>query len=394
MESKGRRLRVLELSHAVAGPTATQILADYGADVIKIERPQGGDIFRDTPGMGPAFFLAVNRGKRSIVLDIGSKKGLKLFYDLVKRSDVLVENLSPGTAEKLGVTASKVRRANRRIVFCRIQSFGKGPMEKVPAFDPVLQAAVGIMSTTGFAPNKYARAGVSIVDMSAGMHAAIGILFMLLSRERTGVGGLIEIPLYDSASYYMSYWMTRFGLTGEDTMPLGSTHIFGAPYNLFKTSDGYVYIAVAGERDWISFTKSLGFEDLASRSEYSSPFLRVENKQRLEEELSNRLRNLKTESVERAMLVARVPFSRLNSAKTLKSDPQFQARKLLREYSFEGKRFETVVNPCILNGKRRYAKENPPSLGEHTSEILREVLGLRNEEIQSLAESKIVKSIK
>ncbi len=264
-------------------------------------------------------------------------------------------------------------------------------MENVPAFDPVLQAAVGIMSTTGFPPDSYTRVGVSMVDMSAGMHAAIAILFMLLSRDQNGVGGLVEVPLYDSASYYMSYWVIRFGLTEEDTKPLGSTHIFGAPYNLFKTRDGHVYIAVAGDKDWISFCDSLGFEDLAARSDYSFSAGRVENKKRLEEELSKRLRIIDTESVEKALLTARVPFSRLNTAKTLQYDPQFKARKLLGNYSFGGKSFKTIVNPSLLNGKRHYAKKNPPSLGQHTSEVLRDVLKIEAKEIQRLAEARIVK---
>jgi len=360
-------LRVIELAHAVAGPTATQILADYGAEVIKIERPQGGDIFRETPGMGPSFFLAVNRGKRSVALDIATRKGLKLFYDLLKVSDVLVENLSPGTAERLGVTPARVRAANSNLVFCKIESFGKGRMENVPAFDPVLQAAVGIMSTTGIPPNSYARAGVSMVDMSTGMQAAIAILEMLLSRRKGG--GLIEVPLYDSAAYYMSYWVTRFGLTGKDTEPLGSAHIFGAPYNLFKTKDGLAYIAVAGQKDWVAFCNSLGFLDLLRNGHYSSNSLRVENKKRLEDELSKGLRSLSTESVEKALLSARVPFSKFNTAKSLIVDPQFRARELMKYYSFDGKPFGTIVSPAVVNGKRLYAREDPPKLGEHTVQV-------------------------
>ena len=202
-------IRVLEVSHAVAGPTASQILADYGAEVIKIERPGEGDIFRNTPGMGSSMFLAVNRGKKSVALDLKKAKGKRILFDLVKTCDVIVENLGPGTAERLGVTYGRIRTLNPRAIYCKIESFGKGTFQNVPAFDPVLQAATGIMSTTGFPPDAYVRAGVSIVDMSAAFHAATGVLALLNERTKTGKGGEVRVSLFDAAAYYMSYWLAR-----------------------------------------------------------------------------------------------------------------------------------------------------------------------------------------
>ncbi len=257
LESK----RVLEVSHAVAGPTAAQVLADYGAETIKIERPGRGDIFRDVPGMGPTMFLAVNRGKKSVAIDLKTKEGLSIFYHLARKSDVVIENLGPGVADGLGITYRRLKRANPRAVYCKIESFGKGPYEKTPAYDPILQASVGIMSTTGFPPDKYARAGISLVDMSAGLHAATGILALLVRREESGRGAELRVSLYDAASYFMSYWVAMYDLFGMDTFPLGSGHIFGSPYNLFKLSDGLIYIAIASDSHWEAFCTSLGFKD-------------------------------------------------------------------------------------------------------------------------------------
>jgi len=384
-------IRVLELSHAVAGPTVSQILADYGAEVIKVERPDGGDIFRNVPGMGPSMFLAVNRGKRSVALDIKSREGLRIFYELLKKCDVLVENLSPGTAERLGVNYRKARAVNPRLVYCKVESFGEGPSELLPAFDPVLQAATGIMSTTGFPPDKFARAGVSMVDMSTGMHGAIATLFMLLERERTGKGGLIQIPLYDAAAYYMSYWLARYDLTGEDTSPLGSTHIFGAPYNLFRSRDGsHFFIAVAGNEAWNSLCNALGFKDLLSDKRYSTNGGRVAGKKKLEAEVARRISRMNGKQLERDLTSWRVPFARMNTAKSLSADPHFNARKLVDTYTFGGARFRTIVNPAILNGRRPHARSNPPKLGEDTSGLLREMLSLSEGELAELERRGII----
>ena len=184
------------------------MFSDYGAEVIRIERPGSGDIFRDIAGMGPSMFLAVNRGKKSVVIHLKKPAGLKLFYELVRVSDVIVQNMGPGVAEKLGLTFKRIERANPRAIYCRIESFGKGPYKNIPAFDPVLQSSVGIMSTTGFPPDKYVRAGISVVDISAGLHAVSGILALLYRRNLTRRGGELNVSLYDAAAYFMSYWIT------------------------------------------------------------------------------------------------------------------------------------------------------------------------------------------
>ncbi len=381
---------MLEVSHAIAGPTTSQMLCDYGAEVIKIERPGTGDIFRSTPGMGPSMFLAVNRGKKSVCLDLKKPVGLRLFYQLVRKSDVIVENLGPGVAEELGLSYGNTRRANRRTIYCRIESFGKGPYEKIPAFDPVLQAASGIMSTTGFPPKRYARAGISVIDMASGLHAVSGILALLYSRESTGVGGELTVSLYDTALYFMSYWVALYDLYKKDTVPLGSSHIFGAPYNLFKTRNGFVYIAVAGDKTWSSFCESLGYQDLLMMKKYSTSAKRVLHKKLLESIISKRLRKLTSDTIMKRLKDSEVPCSKLNTVKSLLKDPHFLASGALIDYAYSGKRFRTVVNPAKVNGSRSYSRNSPRELGSDTKSVLTKLLGLSNPELSALKKTGVI----
>jgi crotonobetainyl-CoA:carnitine CoA-transferase CaiB-like acyl-CoA transferase len=383
-------LTVLELSHALAGPATSQVLADYGARVIKVERPGTGDIFRDTPGMGPAMFLAVNRGKESVAIDLKNPKGLEVFYRLAKVSDVIVENLAPGAAEKLGVFASRARRGNPGLVYCKVESFGEGPYSSIPAFDPVLQAATGIMSTTGFAPDKFVRAGVSIVDLSTGLHAANGILALLFRRYRTTRGGLLRVSLYDAAAYFMSYWISMFDLYGKDTKPLGTTHIFGAPYNLFRVKDAKVYVAVANDGAWESFCKALGFEDLLASRKYKTSTDRVKNKTELEKIVARRMSRISFNQIEKSLQNRGVPFAKLNTARSLVLDPHFLGRDILKKYEYARKKFRTVVNPSVVDGWRPYAARSPPSLGEDTDSVLKSVLHLSEREIRELRSEHVI----
>lgn len=383
---------VLEVSHAVAGPTTSQILADFGAEVIKIERPRSGDIFRNTPGMGASMFLALNRGKKSAVIDLKQKQGLQLFYNLVKHADVIVENMAPGVAARLGITYGRIRRTNRLAVYCRIESFGKGPYEKIPAFDPVLQAAVGIMSTTGFAPDRYVRSGVSLVDMSTGLHAASGILALLYRRTLSNEGGELIVSLYDAAAYFMSYWIALFDLIGRDSSPLGTSHLFGSPYALFKTLDGHVYIAIANNDAWFSFCKALGFHDLLARKEYATNDSRVKNKKKLETIVSKRLRGVRSNKLVRRLTDRGVPIAKLNTVKTLLKDPHFLSTGVLREYKYSGKSFRTTVNPSVVNGRRLYSSRSPPKLGSDTRSVLESYLHLSGREIDGLKRKGVIPS--
>ncbi|HYB04208.1 MAG TPA: CaiB/BaiF CoA-transferase family protein [Nitrososphaerales archaeon] len=376
--------RVLEVSHAVAGPTVSQVLADYGAEVLKIEKPDGGDIFRNVPGMGPTMFLAVNRGKKSVAIDLKKSEGLAIFYELVGKTDVIIENLGPGVAEKLGIYYDKIRKNNVKAIYCKIESFGKGPYENTPAFDPILQASVGIMSTTGFPPDHFARAGVSMVDMSTGLHAAVGILALLLKRTETGRGAELRVSLYDAAAYYMSYWAAMYDLYGRDTFPLGSGHIFGSPYNLFRTKDGFVYVSISGDSQWQAFCRKLGFSDLLKEKKYERASDRVARKKALERLVASHLSKFKNSEIESRLRNSGVPFGKFNTVASLLKDPHFLERDLLKPYKFGGKRYRTIVNPSVVDGSRFFAESNPPKVGEDTEKILKTILGYDSKKINLL----------
>ena len=376
--------RVLEVSHAIAGPTAAQVLADYGAEVIKIERPGQGDIFRDVPGMGPTMFLAVNRGKKSIAIDLKTNAGLSIFYDLTRKSDVVIENLGPGVAEGLDIDYRQIKTANPKVIYCKIESFGKGPYEKTPAYDPILQASVGIMSTTGFPPDRYARAGISLVDMSAGLQAAAGILALLVRFKESGRGAELKVSLYDAASYFMSYWVAMYDLFGKDTSPLGSGHIFGSPYNLFKLCDGLVYVSVASDSHWRAFCSCLGFKDLLDDEKYLKAADRVRLKESLERMVSLRISKMKTSEVAAKLQDGGVPFGKFNTVGSLLEDPHFLEREILKPYHFSGKEYRTIVNPAIVDGQRPFASGNPPKLGADTRQVLRSVLKLKKRELDAI----------
>ncbi|MDG6997381.1 MAG: CoA transferase [Nitrososphaerota archaeon] len=383
-------IRVLEVSIAVAGPSAAQVLADYGAEVIKVEKPGEGDIFRNTPGMGPTMFLAVNRGKKSVAIDLKNPSGLKLFYDLAKKCDIVVENLAPGAAEKLGISQARIRRDNPKSIYCKVESFGQGPYSSIPAFDPVLQAATGIMSTTGFPPDKYVRAGVSMVDMSTGLHAANAIMAQLIETGKSGKGAFIRVSLYDAAAYYMSYWVAMYDLYRKDTVPLGTTHIFGSPYNLFKTKDALVYIAIANDKAWQELCKALDFTDLLAAKKYSTSTERVKNKEELERKVGSKLANISYRKIARVLQDTGVPFAKMNTAKSLLKDPHFLGRGILKQYRYDSARFRTIVNPSIVGSKRPYAAESPPSVGEHTEQVLRSLLHLEKKQIDELKAAQVI----
>ncbi len=385
-----RGVRVIEVGHAVAGPTAGLMLSDLGAEVIKVERPGSGDHFRDLPGMGPSIFIDLNRGKRSVAIDLGSPRGYKIFMDLVGVSDVVIDNLDPAASRKLGIGYSELSKANPRIIYCKISGFGEGPYENIPTYDPMLQAISGIMSVTGFPPEGYVRAGISLIDMTGAFHCVIGVLAALYRRSLTGSGSYIEISLFDSAVYYMGYWATYYDLYGRDPQPLGSTHLFGAPYGLFRVRDGYVYIAIASDSHWRSFCQALGFEDLLGDPRYRSNKDRVNSKRELEEEISKRISRYSVKELLETLMPRGVPIAPMYRVGGLLRDPHTEARGILGKVEWGEKQLRVALNPIKIDGNRYAVKGNPPRLGEHSEEVLREILGLSEEEIEDLRREGVI----
>lgn len=380
-------IRVLEIGQAIAGPYAAQILLDLGAEVIKVERPGQGDIFRDTGGMGPTMFIAVNRGKKSVAIDLKTDEGKEILRRLIKVSDVVIESLDYEASKNLGLDYNEFVKINPKLIYCKITAFGEGPYEKLPAFDPVLQAISGIITTTGFPPDKYARIGVSIIDMTTGLYAAIAILSALLNNEK---GKFIEVSMFDVALSYMSYWIAYYDLYNKNPEPLGTTHRFGSPYNLFKVKDGYIYMSIMGDSQWRKFCQALGFEDLLEKEEFKTTKDRVMNKEALEKIVQDRLKDMNLDEVFKKLLESGVAAAPLNKVETLLKDPHLASREILHQVKYQGKVLRIALNPIRINGKRIGTKEDPPLLGDSTAEVLKNLLKLNDKDIEELKRKKVI----
>ena len=381
---------MIEVGHAVAGPTAGLMLGDLGADVIKIERPGSGDHFRDVPEMGPSMFINLNRGKRSVAIDLGKPRGREILLRLVRVSDIVIDNLDPAASKKLGISYEDLSKENPRIIYCKISGFGEGPYENIPAYDPMLQAISGIMSVTGFPPEGYVRAGFSPIDMAGAFNCVIGVLAALYRRSITGSGGYVEASLFDSAVYYMGYWATYYDLYGRDPQPLGATHVYASPYGLFKARDGYVYIAIVSDAHWKSFCEALGFTDLLQSPRYSTNRDRVKHKGELEDEISKRISRYSVNELLEILAPRRVPIAPMYKVSGLLRDPHTISRGILGAVRWGGRELRVALNPIKIDGIRYSVRGDPPGLGEHTAEVLREVLGLSDEEIESLRREGVI----
>lgn len=384
-------IRVLELGHAVAGPAAGLILSDLGAEVIKVEKPDRGDHFRDLPGMGVSIFVALNRGKKSLALDLSKPEGLDLFLRLVRISDVVIDNLDPEASRKLGITYERLAGLNPSIIYCKITGFGEGPYGGLPAYDPMLQAISGIMSVTGVPPDVYVRSGISLVDVTGAFNCVIGVLLALYKRVLTGRGAYIEVSLFDSAVFHMGYWISYFDLYGRVPEPLGSGHIFAAPYGLFRVADGLIYLAIASDTHWRRFCEALGFKDLLDDPRYKSNQDRVKNKRDLEAEVEARLRGYRLEELFRILRENGIPGAPFYTVDKLLKDPHLMARSIIGLVPWGERSVRTSLNPLVINGVRYSRATKAPSLGEHTELILKEFLGLSDIDVQVLREKNIIK---
>ncbi len=276
-------ITVLDMSHAVAGPTTGMILADMGAKVIKLEHPNG-DHFR--PLLGGAYYAAVNRNKRGISLDLKHPKAKTVVRKLIERSDIFLESFTPGTMDKLGLGYETVREFNPQIIYCSISGFGQeGPYRQLPGYDVVAQAMCGIMMCTGMPDGPPVRIGASWIDMGAGMYTVIGILKALLDRQLTNLGKHIDVSLLDTALSWMSPLVARYSMSGELPSRIGSALAAFSPYQVFKCKNGYLFIGASTERFWKTLCTFLKIEHLIEDPRYATNEERVKNRDQLTEQI-------------------------------------------------------------------------------------------------------------
>jgi len=389
-------LKVVDLTRILAGPYCTQALADAGADVVKVEEPGKGD---DTRGWGPPFvegestyFLAVNRGKRGITLNLKEPRAKELLWRLLDRADVLVENYRPGTLDRLGFSFAAVRARRPAIVYASISGYGPdGPWGGRPGYDAVVQGEGGLMSITGAADGAPFKVGASLVDVLAGMTAFQGILLALVRRQQTGEGGRVESTLLESLLPTLTYQASTWLLAGQVPVRLGNRHPSLAPYETFETSDGHVIVGVGSEALWRSFCDVIGRRDLAADARFDSNARRVSNYEALRAVLAPILRSRTLGEWMTALGEAGIPCGRVRTVAEALENPQVEARGLLLDVDHpRAGRGRYVGSPIGLDGAGRGSRRPPPLLGQHTDEVLSQWLGLAAAEVADLRRGGVV----
>jgi len=383
-------IRVLDLTRILAGPYCTQALADAGADVVKIERPGSGD---DTRGWGPPFvagqscyFLSVNRGKRSLTLDLKKAPGRELLWRLIAEADVLVENFRPGTLDALGFSYDEVQRRFPRVIYASISGYGTdGPWGRRPGYDAVLQGEGGLMSLTGEPQGPPFKVGASIVDVLAGMNAYQGILTALLRRAKTGRGGRVDVSLLESLLATFNYHTAAYLLAGQEPVRLGNRHPNLSPYETFETAAGHVIVGVGSESLWRSFCNVLRAPELIDDPRFASNARRVENREALADELVPRLRQRTAAEWQEVFKAAGVPCGQVRTVAEALESEQVAARGLLvsLDHPTLGA-CRLAGSPVRLSETQRSSRRPPPLLGQHTDEILTGWLDLGAEELAAL----------
>ncbi len=395
MQQVLKGLRVIDLTQNVAGPYCTQILGDMGAEIIKIERPGTGDDTR--AWMPPAWrersptFLAFNRNKKSVCVDLDAPEGQQVLARLAQSADILVHSMKPGSAEARGLGFEALRKANRKLVYCAISAFGpSGPMSGLPGYDPLVQAFTGIMSVTGHEGQAPARVSVSLIDMGSGMWAAMGILAALRELDRTGEGSCVGASLLETGVAWMSVFIANYQASGTLPRKLGSAMTMLAPYELFAAADGGVFIAAGNDRLFAQVCKALDIEAAVTDPRFASNASRVKHRVELHRLIEEALATMPAvEAVER--LRARgAPCSVLNDVGQMLSDEQVACTGIVQPLPVdEGDDHRVVGLPFTLDGRRTTEHLPAPLLGAHTRRLLAEA-GYDDAAIDRMIEHRVV----
>ena len=391
-------IRVLDLSRMLAGPYGSMLLADMGADVIKIEDPDGGDPMR---AMGPpflpdgdsAYFLAINRNKKSVVIDLAKPDGRDTFLDLVRHADVVWENFRPGVMTKLGCDYEAMSRINPRIVHCAISAYGQeGPHRELPAFDLALQARGGAMSLTGEPGRPPVRMGLPMGDLAGGMFGSFAVAGALLRRERTGRGASIDLSLLDCQVSLLTYIAQYYWTDGNVLGPSGSGHISVMPYGAYATADGHLIIAVFNDRFWQGFCRAMGRDDWHQDPRFRRNGDRVAHRADLEPLLVEAFRTRRTAEWLDRLNREGVPAAPIQRVNQVLADEQVRYREMVTEmdHPVHG-RVPTLGTPIKVDGVLKLTVAPPARLGQDTDDVLRDVAGYSAERIAALRRSGVIR---
>jgi len=394
-------IRVVDLSHVLAAPTTSMYLADLGAEVIHIEREIGDDAREFGPFVGghdknrSAYFISLNRNKKSLVLDLKSQKGRDILRELIQASDVVLENFRPDTMEKLGFGWEALQKINPRVICCSICGFGHDSLPEHgsrPAYDMVAQAYSGLMSITGPEGGPPCRVGSSVGDIIAGMQATIGILAALRYRERTGRGQYVDIAMVDSLFSVLENAVARYVNTGETPGPLGGAHPSITPFQGFQTKDGqWVIAAIGNDKLWAQYCDLLGRRDLIDHPKFKTNPLRCDNRKELIPVLQHEMQKKTAQEWFDIFERHAIPYSPINTLKQICEDPHIAHRKMLVEIDqpIVGK-MRVCASPLKLSETPGEVYAPAPLLGEHSEQVLREVLGYSHEKIARLQDEGVI----
>ena len=386
----------------LAGPYAGMVLADLGAEVVKVEPLGSGEMTRGLLKNDPnysfknfgAYFLTLNRNKKSVSIDLKNKKGLEVFYDLVRSADVVLNNFSAGVVSKLKIDFENLSSINPKIITCSITGFGEtGPHSTRPAYDQIVQAYSGGMSITGKDAKSPTRAGIPIGDLGSGLYSVIGILSALYSREKTQKGQHIDLSLLDVQISLLTYMATMQTLSGIDPEPIGNAHFVHVPYNSFTTSDGFVVIAVITDEFWQSLKSVVNVGSL-NDSRFDSSIDRLKNQAFIENELNKVLSTQKSDHWIDKLNKAKVPCAPINKFSDALNDEQVKHRNMIVEVEHpDGGFVKMPGNPVKMSYTNEESYSSPPHLGTDTREILKNWSKYEVDKIKSLENEKIIQSI-
>ncbi len=393
-------LRVLDLTRVLAGPTCTQMLGDLGAEVIKIEKPGAGD---DTRGFAPpfmpgtresAYFTGANRNKRSVTVDIAKPEGQALVKQLLASCDILAENFKVGALAKYGLGYEQIHAEFPNVIYCSITGFGQtGPYAPRPGYDSLVQAMGGVMSLTGEPDGLPQKVGIPVADLFAGLYGCIGILAALRHRDLTGIGQQVDIGMLDTHVAWLGNQGMNYLATGENPPRLGNQHPNIVPYQVFPTKDGYMVLSVGNDPTFARFCENTGLTHLLTDERFATNAARVANRQLVTDTLTPVMKSRTTTEWVDMLEALKIGCGPINTLEQVFADPQVQARGVVVEMPREGAQggmVKVIANPVRLSETPADYRISPPMLGEHTDEVLGDVLGLDAAAIAGLRERGVV----
>jgi len=388
-------IRVIDLTRVLAGPYATMILADLGAEVLKVEIPGTGDEARS---FGPfqngisAYFMSINRGKKGLTMNLQKDEGKQLLKKLVREADILTENFRPGTMARLGLGYESLRPENPRLIYAATSGFGQtGPLAPRGAYDMIIQAMGGIISITGEPGRPPVRVGTSIGDLAASLYTVVGILAALHHREESGQGQLVDIAMLDCQAALLENAVARYAVSGEVPGPLGSRHPAITPFQVFESRDGYFVLAIGNDTIWKKFCEVLGRPDLITDERFATNPARTENQPEVERILNDVFGEKTSEEWIGELDAAGIPCGPIQGVDQVVNHPQIRAREMMVEIDHpDAGPLLMPASPVKLSETPAKVEKPAPQLGQHTDEILRGILGLSDEEIRQLRDAEVI----